>query len=121
MVLRISGAIGKRWRNDRSVQRVTIPGIVPVYGFTLVELLVVITISGILIGLLLPAVNAAREAARRTECVNNLKQMALAFQAHHTAHRAFPTGGWYWNDPPTYRSGRAIIGKEQHAGWGFQG
>jgi prepilin-type N-terminal cleavage/methylation domain-containing protein len=62
-------------------------------AFTLVELLVVIAIIGVLVALLLPAVQAAREAARRTQCVNNVKQMMLGMQNHESAKRAFPSGG----------------------------
>lgn len=69
---------------------------VPAKAFTLVELLVVIAIIGVLVALLLPAIQAAREAARRTQCKNQLRQLALSFQMHHDTHKFFPSGGWGW-------------------------
>jgi len=90
-------------------------------AFTLVELLVVIAIIGILVSLLLPAVQAARESGRNVQCVNHLKQMALAILNHEEAHGIYPDGGeHFWHHRTMTAHGTPEIAPKQHWGWAYQ-
>jgi len=90
-------------------------------GFTMVELLVVISILGILMTLLLPAMQEVRESARQTQCAQHLRELGMAFSHHHADRGFFPSGGgpdWSWH--VTYENGIPAVAPRQHAGWGFQ-
>jgi prepilin-type N-terminal cleavage/methylation domain-containing protein len=78
-------------------------------GFTLIELLVVIAIIGVLVALIMPAVQAAREAGNRAKCQNNLRQLGLAAQEYHDSFNSFPAG-WYCTTPQYDNSGNLIYG-----------
>jgi type II secretory pathway pseudopilin PulG len=82
----------------------------------LVELLIVISIIGLLIQLILPAVQSAREAARATVCQNNLRQVSTAFMLHHDTHRRLPSGGWGWLWAPDPDAG---TGPKQPGSWAY--
>ena len=86
------------------------------HGFTLVELLVVIAIIGILVALLLPAIQAAREAARRSQCQNHLKQIATGMLLHESAHKHLPVGGW---SPILSGDPDRGAGEDQPGGWPY--
>jgi prepilin-type N-terminal cleavage/methylation domain-containing protein len=87
------------------------------WGFTLVELLVVIAIIGVLVALLLPAIQAARESARRSQCMNNVKQLGIASHLFHDSHKFLPSAGWgdWWVGCPDQG-----MGVKQPGSWAYQ-
>src|SRR5450755_1750874 len=107
--------MANNWPKERAMRR----------GFTLVELLVVIAIIGILVALLLPAIQAAREAARRTQCKNNEKNIGLAILNHVDTFKVFPTGGARYLQTgfgieQNIEGGKPLGPDRQGLGWAFQ-
>jgi prepilin-type N-terminal cleavage/methylation domain-containing protein len=90
-------------------------------AFTLIELLVVIAVIAVLAGLLVAAVQSAREAANRAACANNLKQIGAAFHNHHVAHNRFPdSGGGWWLGRCKSDTGSPLVAPNQDWGWAYQ-